>query len=238
MDLFQLILLKGEFVMGNPINLTKKQKELRDRLYELDQELWKMLKDRRKPMDYEAMQPLYREMAETAHELHMSLKKSGYEPKHHKYMLENRGVPVEDIEFYNHIHPVDDLLKFIDDVNANDDPEDTTIGEKFTLKIYTRRWGHYDHYFMTRTETGWNFQDMLIANSGDCEKVGSPNLFRALDHDSVCYPKQIDCFFEYLWEQASDGLTAQEVQDSFDMIGEWISSCEMNTPRGIFGGLI
>lgn len=44
-------------------------------------------------------------------------------------MLENRGVPVEDIEFYNHIHPVDDLLKFIDDINANDDPEDTTIGK-------------------------------------------------------------------------------------------------------------
>lgn len=94
-------------------------------------------------------------------------------------MLENRGVSVEDIEFYNHIHPVDDLLKFIDDVNANDDPEDTTIGKKFTLKIYTRR-----------------------------------------------------------WEQASEGLTAQEVQECFDMLGEWISTCEMNTPRGIFGGLI
>ena len=206
--------------MGNAVNLTEKQKELRDRLYELNQKLWKILKDRRKPMDYGAMQPLYREMAETAHELHMSLKDSGYEPKHHKYMLENRGVPVEDIEFYNHIHPVDDLLKFIDDINANDDPEDTTIGEKFTLRIYTRRWGHYDNY------------------SGECEKDGSPNLFIALKHDSVCYPKQIGEFFEYLWEQASEGLTAQEVQECFDMLGEWISSCEMNTPRGIFEGLI
>lgn len=177
-------------------------------------------------------------MAETAHELHMSLKSSGYEPKHHKYMLENRGVSVEDMEFYNHIHPVDDLLKFIDDVNANDDQEDTTIGEKFTLRIYTRRWGHYDHYSMTRTESGWNFQEMLISNSGECEKDGSPNLCRALEHDSVCYPKQIGEFFEYLWEQASEGLTAQEVQECFDMLGEWISSCEMNTPRGIFGGLI
>lgn len=104
-------------------------------------------------------------MAETAHELHMSLKSSGYEPKHHKYMLENRGVSVEDMEFYNHIHPVDDLLKFIDDVNANDDPEDTTVGEKFNLRIYTRRWGHYDHYSMTRTKNGWNFKEMLISFS-------------------------------------------------------------------------
>lgn len=51
-------------------------------------------------------------------------------------MLENRGVPVEDVEFYNHIHPVDDLLKFIDDVNANDDPEDTTIGENEAIAGY------------------------------------------------------------------------------------------------------
>lgn len=115
--------------MGNPVNLTAEQKVLKDRLYEMNQKLWEILKDRRKPTDYEAMQPLYHEMAETAHELHMSLKDSGNEPKHHKYMLENRGVPVEDIEFYNHIHPVDDLLKFIDDINANDDPEDTTIGK-------------------------------------------------------------------------------------------------------------
>jgi hypothetical protein len=230
--------LKGELVMGNPVNLTAEQKVLKDRLYEMNQKLWEILKDRRKPTDYEAMQPLYHEMAETAHELHMSLKDSGNEPKHHKYMLENRGVPVEDIEFYNHIHPVDDLLKFIDDINANDDPEDTTIGKKFTLKIYTRRWGHYDHYSMVRTEHGWDFQEMLKSNSGECGKDGNPNLCRALEHDNVCYPKQIGDFFEYLWEQASEGLTAQEVQECFDMLGEWISTCEMNTPRGIFGGLI
>lgn len=29
-------------------------------------------------------------MARKAHELHMSLKDSGHEPKHHKYMVENR----------------------------------------------------------------------------------------------------------------------------------------------------
>ncbi len=29
-----------------------------------------------------------------------------------------------------------------------------------------------------------------------------------------------------------------EVRESIDMVGEWISSCEMNTPRGIFEGLI
>ena len=32
--------------------------------------------------------------------------------------------------------------------------------------------------------------------------------------------EQIGEFFEYLWEQASEGLTAQEVQECFDMLGE------------------
>ncbi len=224
--------------MGNPVNLTEEQKVLRDKLYKVNQNLWEIYKDINKSTDYIKMQELYHEMAETAHKLHMSLKDSGNEPKHHKYMLKNRGVPVEDIEFYNNIHSVDDLLKFIEDVNANDDPEDTTIGEKFALKIYTRRWGHYDNYYITRTKTGWNFQGMLIANSGDCQKDGNPHLYNALEHDSVCYPKQLNDFIEYLWEQASEGLTTQEVQECFDMLGEWISSCEINTPRGVFGELI
>lgn len=102
--------------MGKPVNLTTEQKELKDKLYEVNQKLWAILKKETPPPKHEELQTLYKEMAETAHELHMSLKSSGYEPKHHKYMLENRGVSVEDMEFYNHIHPVDDLLKFIDDV--------------------------------------------------------------------------------------------------------------------------
>lgn len=224
--------------MGKPVRLNAEQSKLKDELYEINQKLWKYLNSGISSMNYEETQQQYKQMASIAHKLHMSLKNSGYEPKHHKYMIENRGVPVEDVEFYNHIHPVDDLLKFIEDVNANDDPEDTTIGEKFTLRIYTRRWGHYDHYYMTRTTDGWSFQGLSIANSGDCEKDASPHLCNTLEHDSVCYPKQIGYFFEYLWEQASEGLTVQQVQECFDMIGDWISSCEMNTPRGIFGGLI
>ncbi len=45
--------------MGNPVNLTEKQKVLKDKLYVLNQKLWKFLKDRTKPMDYETMQLLY-----------------------------------------------------------------------------------------------------------------------------------------------------------------------------------
>ena len=49
-------------------------------------------------------------MSLAAHDLHMLLKDRGLEPKHHNYMLKNRGVDPDDVEFYNHIHSVEDLL--------------------------------------------------------------------------------------------------------------------------------
>lgn len=231
------ILCMEVIYMGNALVLSDEQKKLRDKLKELNEKAWDIVNNR----DYSSQQEInevFYEMAKTAHNLHMSLKESGHEPKHHRYMIENRGVPVEDVEFYNHVHPVDDLLKFLDDVNANDDPEDTTIGKEFNLKIYTRRWGHYDTYKVIRTEEGWNFKGLMTANTGECDKSCSPHLCNSLDHDCVCYPKQIGEFMEYLWNQAAEGLTEDEVRESIDMVGEWISSCEMNTPRGIFEGLI
>lgn len=119
--------------MGNALVLSDEQKKLRDKLKELNKRAWDIVNNR----DYSSQQDInevFYEMSKTAHELHMSLKESGHEPKHHRYMIDNRGVPADDIEFYNHVHLVDDLLKFIDDVNANDDPEDTTIGKEFKLK--------------------------------------------------------------------------------------------------------
>jgi hypothetical protein len=179
-----------------------------------------------------------REMAKLAHELHMELKNRGIEPKHHKYMLENRGVPVEDIEFYNHIHPVEDLIAFIEDPDANADPEDSTIGEKFRFKIYTRRWGHYDTYTLKRTENGWEFESVQVSNSGKCDKSGTPYVFNALDHDLVSYPKNIGELLEWVWVKASEGLNKDEVQIAIDDIAEWISMCERSVPRGIFEELL
>lgn len=223
--------------MGNAINLSPEQKTLKEKLMKLNKEAWDIISNHGNASQ-EEVNRVFHEMAQTAHDLHMSLKESGNEPKHHRYMIENRGVPMEDVEFYNHVHPVDDLLKFLDNVNANDDPEDTTIGAEFELKIYTRRWGHYDYYTIIRRNDGWEFKEQLISNSGLGDKKCEPYLNNALEHDCVCYPKQIGDFMEYLWDQAAEGLTYEEVKEHIEMIGEWISSCEMNTPRGIFEGLI
>ena len=70
--------------MGNSIKLTPVQKELREKLYTINQKLWEFINKRETMSNYDEVHALYDEMAKIAHELHMSLKDSGYEPKHHK----------------------------------------------------------------------------------------------------------------------------------------------------------
>ncbi|MBT4288918.1 MAG: hypothetical protein HOD92_16450, partial [Deltaproteobacteria bacterium] len=109
------------------------------------------------------------EMVKKSVKLHKLVK-----PKHHKYMIENRGYDPDNPEFYNHIHPIEDLIAFIDDPNANDDPEDVTIDHEFKFPVYTRRWGHEDFYKVVRTSSGWNIGHLRI--KGDCDKGGRPAL--------------------------------------------------------------
>lgn len=169
-------------------------------------------------------------MAKKAHELHMSLKDSGHELKHHKYMIENRRCTPDDVRFYRHVHPVQDLLAFIDDVHAHDDHKDKTIGKTFTLKFFTKRWQYIEHYKITRTEKGWDIK--VLGDSYSSNKSMSPGLNHLLDNDGVCYPKDINLFFEWLWDKAAEeGLTKAKVQAAINKIGKWISECEKNAPR-------
>lgn len=225
--------------MAKKITLTPEQTALKSQLKELYDKVWRHIESDQELLFCDnALNKLYSDMAHTAHELHVSLEKSGYKVKHHKYMLENRGYSPEDERFYEHVHPVQDLLKFTEDVHANDDTEDKTIGDTFTMKVYTRRWGHYDHYLITRTKTGWDIQ--AVATSYTCRKDASKGVNKLLEHDSVCYPKQINEFFKWLWERAAeDGLSKVEVQKAITQLGKWISECEMSAPRdGVFEGLI
>lgn len=225
--------------MAAKITLTPEQTALKSQLKELYDKVWRYIEsDQELLFCDDALNKLYSDMAHTAHELHISLEKSGYKVKHHKYMLENRGCSPEDEHFYEHVHPVQDLLKFTEDVHANDDPEDKTIGNTFTMKVYTRRWGHYEHYQITRTKKGWDIQ--AVDTSYTCRKDASKGLNKLLEHDSVCYPKQINEFFKWLWDRAAeDGLSKAEVQKAITQLGKWISECEMSAPRdGVFEGLI
>jgi len=171
---------------------------------------------------------LWEKMVKIAKELHALVK-----PKHHEYMIKNRGCSPDDPEFYNHIHPVEDLLAFMDNPNANDDPEDKTINHDFELKIFSRRWGGNDTYRIKRILSGWYIENISI--SGNCDKAGKPFLFENLRQDSVNYPEALPEYLEWLWEQAAEqGMNHEQVQKSLNQLGEWIKKCEDLTPQGIW----
>lgn len=204
---------------------------------ELEKELADLLKDVKYRLDEYDRDPgsfekVWNEMVDKAHELHKLVN-----PKHHKYMIENRGVNPNDREFYNHIHPIEDLLSYIKDPNINDDPEDQTMNAQFIMSIYTRRWGHDDSYQVKRIENGWYINNISIG--GDCDKTGHPYLYRNFNQDYVNYPKAIPRYMEILWDKCADeGLTKENVQIALDELAKWISACEKNSPSGIWGGWI
>lgn len=171
------------------------------------------------------------EAGKMAHKLHMALKQRGHEPRHHAYMIRNRELPADHEDFYMHFHPLEDLLKFLDDEHANDDPVDQTIDAEFAFRVYSRRWGHKDTYKIKRTADGWTVTHIMIG--GPCDKGGRPFLFENLRHDSIHFPEGLDGWLEWLWNKAaSAGLSAEQVQQGIQELAEWVSSTEKNAPQG------
>lgn len=181
---------------------------------------------------------MIRELGDKAANLHRILSDRGIEVKHHKYMIKNRGMKPNDPSFYKHIHPVEDLLKFLEDQSANNDPEDKTIGHKFDFKVFSRRWGHEDQYSITRTPTGWIVKwlgEIACGRDGRVNREPSTGIFELLDHDSINYPEELPGYVEWLWERAAeDGLSPKDVQDAINCLADWVSLVERNSPTGIF----
>lgn len=218
---------------GAPIELQEDERALADDLQQRLTSILESIKTRDANVRGEI-----EKMATQAHKLHTLLAKRGLTPRHHKHMLKNRGVPPEDLEFYNHVHPVEDLLRFISNPHANDDPVDSTLGDEFEFRVYSRRWGHEDSYHVTRTQSGWTFRHVSEISTGRDARVGrkgGTGLFHLLDHDSINYPEELPGYFEWLWERAAEsGLNHDEVQRAVTDLAEWTSSCEKTSPRGIF----
>jgi hypothetical protein len=215
------------------IDLDAPMQALRTEIEELVQKVRKSINDSREREDISS---LVDEMGKKAHDLHVLLTNNGTEPIHHKYMIENRNMKPDDPEFYMHIHPVEDLLAFLDDSNANNDPEDKTIGSEFTFQVYSKRWMHDDTYKITRLPGGWEVKH--IAVGGLCDKGGKPFLFKNFRQDSIQYPSGLAGRMEWLWEQAaSKGMTQEEVQTSLQTLADWVSETERNSPsQGIWEG--
>ena len=212
------------------VELTREQAEKKRELEEGLEKAYKMLQSPGSG-DHNAEVELIKRLGDIAHDLHINLGARGFEPVHHRVMIENRGMQPDDPAFYMHIHPIEDLLKYINDVHANDDPEDVTLNVEFKLRVYSRRWGHDDTYRFTRTKTGWNVR--FLAIGGDCDQSGRPFLFDNLRHDEIPYPSNLHWWLEWLWDQAqSQGLTAEQVQGALDEVSEWLREIEHSAPRG------
>lgn len=204
------------------VELNEEGQKLRDEVAVIFAELQRQVREHVPPS--EATARMYDEVAQKANQLHMIVR-----PKHHKYMLKNRGCPPEQVEFYRNYHAVQDLLAYIEDTSANDDPEDVTVGDRFDFRIYTRRFKGYDNYHVQRTATGWHVEHLSYA--GDCDTEGKPVLFAVLDHDSVSYPHNLDYQMYDLWRAANEmGLTHDQVQQKLNAIAEWVSTCERSRP--------
>ncbi|KOP65500.1 hypothetical protein AMS62_09740 [Bacillus sp. FJAT-18019] len=212
------------------VDLNPKQQELRNIVERCLRTLRDDIRQGNK-LPYDKKMDLYAEMAQAAHELHKSLDPK---PKHHRYMIENRGVEPEHPEFYDHIHPAEDLIRYLDDIHANDDPEDQTLGHTFDFLVFSRRWGHRDRYKITRNEQGWH---VSFNENEQGDKTGAPVLYRFFDHDSINYPEELPGYLKWLWIQAEEqGLSHDEVQESINDLADWVSACESSTPRGVFKG--
>jgi len=227
---------KSRSKKNGPVSLTSDQKALASAVQEkLDAALNKLMVLHR-PLDAGELDSL----GEDAAKLHASLKAGGITVRHHKYMVENRGLSPDAPSFYKHIHPVQDLLKFLQNQSANDDPVDQTLGHEFSVQIFSRRWNHTDNYRFVRTPTGWTIKQSHNVDVGRDGLVGGKpgtGLFDFLDHDSINYPEELPGYLEWLWERAAeDGLSAAKVQAALKQLATWVNTLEKSSPKGIFRG--
>lgn len=204
----------------NAINLSEEQVRLRDQL--------QLLRD---TFSHTPGQAALKKMGKIAAALHQSLHESGTPPRHHAYMTRNRDCEPGSDKFYEHPHPVEDLIKFTEDQTANDDPEDVTLDHEFVVQVYSNRWKHEDSLKLRRTKTGWSIS--FMEGDIDCDRTGHPALFDHFKHESIEYPRTIGDRLEWLWAKAaSDGLSPSQVQSSLNEIFGWVSATEKAAPSG------
>ncbi|HBW37540.1 hypothetical protein [Desulfosporosinus sp. BICA1-9] len=99
--------------------------KLRQELEQLLREVKRLVHSSEWHITNENHSKMWNEMVSKAVQLHKIV-----QPKHHKNMIEKRRYSPDYPGFYNHIHPIEELLKYMDDPTSNDDPVDKTICDK------------------------------------------------------------------------------------------------------------
>lgn len=158
-----------------------------------------------------------------------------------KYLLFNRkkDPELETLAFYEHPSCMEALFKELTGQGViMSNKSDQSLNKNIQLNIYNRRWGHYDHYCVSRTINGWNWSSMLHEGQSDKEgiylhsdleqqEISGP-LFDSLKHDSVFFQKDAIMYaLGKLWEEADEGrIDFDELSLKMQEIAEWISVLE------------
>lgn len=145
-------------------------------------------------------------------------------------MVNSEMIPEDNIlEFYNNYHMLEALLR---EINGEGEvmslSGDNNLGKDMNFSVYSRRWGHNDHYRIRRTIDGWNVSHKSI--NGKCNKDGEGALINNLHHDSIFFPEEgVKYALEILWNEADEpGMSIEELQEKIQQIADWISNVEKN----------
>lgn len=153
-----------------------------------------------------------------------------------EYMIENSGLYPYDINFFNHIHMIEDLADLLSRPITYSKKGDINLYQKMRFEIYTNRWGHFDTYQIERSFDGWVFYGFgfkqTSPNITNCNKDGNGALIQALEHDSVNYPKNLPFALEHLWQRADEQeMPIEELNRYIVSLADWISNTEKSKPK-------
>jgi len=95
--------------------------------------------------------------------------------------------------------------------------------QEFTLRVYSRRWGHDDIYKLWRTASGWMVHFIKIG--GQCDPSGKPYLYENLAHDGVAYPQDLPQRMHRLWREAPM-MSHDEIQARLEVIANHLRAHE------------
>lgn len=217
------------------IELNEEEKNLKDQIEKNLSKLRNYYKSLCSDIPREDARQIISDNANICLQLHKILKKKGHPPIHSKYMIRNRKVLTsESFEFYDHFHPQEDLIKFIEDPEANvreTNPEDTTMGKTFDFSVYSRRWGHNDCYQLKRNVDGWYIS--FLSHNGQCDCSGNPYLYKNLEHDFISYPLDLHSYISSIWSHAENGESFDVIQCKLKKVANWVSNCERSAPANI-----
>ncbi len=153
-----------------------------------------------------------------------------------EYMIENSGLYPYDINFFNHIHMIEDLADLLSRPITYSKKGDINLYQKMRFEIYTNRWRHFDTYQIERSFDGWVFYgfgfQQTMPNITNCNKDGSGALIQALEHDLVNYSKNLPFALENLWQRADEQeMPIEELSGYIAALADWISNTEKSKPQ-------